>query len=346
MAKDKPNGQPPSSPQPSKVPGEDALFETLDRSRLKPEQRMEMWNAYHTPGSESDFIGAVDKLPIDAKGKMLFYNMRYKGEENLSNTEKRQRQAQQASVVGDMHTQTPVKGDARPSNQAVLNPGVDYTDPTKQEPYNFWQRLGQTVTGPGTLGGALITGIGMDRETRQHLAQAQLDYARAHNVSVPEAGTALYGSHQTSVVDPTAMEVPGQAQQHPITHGMALGVKDLTEPESIAMVGAGGGLTKAAPEVAAWPTRLFTAQMAYGNIKEAHELVNAITEAKQTGDWTKVKTLGGQMATTVPFTALVALGSRRTANEKGLPVPADKSTQMGPISTTGGNQLQFDFTRM
>jgi len=67
---------------PSQIPGEDVLLDTLRRSKITDEQRQQLWDAYRTPGGEPEFTGALNKLDIHDDVKQTLYDMRFKGFKN------------------------------------------------------------------------------------------------------------------------------------------------------------------------------------------------------------------------------------------------------------------------
>src|SRR5882762_7004925 len=73
---------PQNQSNPSQIPGEDVLLDTLRRSKITDDQRQQLWDAYHTPGGEPEFTGALNKLDIHDDAKQTLYDMRFKGFKN------------------------------------------------------------------------------------------------------------------------------------------------------------------------------------------------------------------------------------------------------------------------
>lgn len=113
----------PQQAQPQ-IPGSDVLLDTLRNSKITDDQRQEIWDAYHTPGDEKVFVGALNKLnylPDDAK--QFLYDVRFKGFRNPPRTQ----------VPAPQTTQGPVSGGL------VGPPGKTSIGPQPQK--DWWDKL-------------------------------------------------------------------------------------------------------------------------------------------------------------------------------------------------------------
>lgn len=239
-----------------------------------------------------------------------------------------------AQIWGPIHDRVTSRDQAAGQRQATAS------DPGVWEGY-LKPHLKAMVTGPDTLIGGIRETLAQPKAERQADARAILDEMGRSGSGPEEATKKLYGDRPTPLLNIPAMETPGQAQRHPIVHGMAQGMSGLTEPKNLVWAVTGGQLARA-PEAAAWATRIFTAQMAAGNVEEAGRLKTGIEKGYNTGDWTEAKESAGRLGVAIPFTILGAMGSMPTQAEKGFfkssgaasPTPRPEPTPVAPQAAT------------
>ena len=318
----------PQDPQNPQVPGSDVLLDTLRSSKISDQQRQQMWDAYTKPKDEKSFVDSLRGLPVNDDVRQNLYDMRFKGWKNSGNTPPTPEQSQAASPkpVGP-------GGDVRPSNADVANaPKLGMSQATGIGPRNvgIGERIGNVVA-----------------PFIEHLK---------HGGSTPD----------DRLLAPEAAMTPAQQSAHPIATAAGEFAGGLTTPSNILLTAGMGGLNEAAPVVSKLASLGFSQQMIQG----AYQQYKPFKDAIDAGDSNKAlyhfthMVLGGAMGlhsategmSTDPKTREqvrqqlkdIAKGkgtdpALNTAVREAATLP-DRSTPLGPISETGGQQLQLDFT--
>ena len=118
----------PNQNAPAQFPGEDVLLDTLQRSKITDTQRQQMWDAYHTPGGEQEFVGAMNKSGLNDDVKQTLYDMRFKGFKNQPTTPQAPSATKQAesSFVGPATTMGPRTPSVMERLGQVFDPFVEH----------------------------------------------------------------------------------------------------------------------------------------------------------------------------------------------------------------------------
>lgn len=197
---------------PSQIPGQDVLLDTLRSSPLRDEQRQGIWDAYKTPGDQSAFIGALNKLDINDDVKQSIYDMRWKGFKNPA-----QPQGYDAQVK------------SMPNGARAL-----------EELYPGISKSGMTATG---MRAADPTPSFKDVMLDPRAAVKWLDSITQR----PESGVfglssgnpfGLLPGESKGVIDPTRAMTPMEQQASPILTGVGKFVASSTTPENLATMAA------------------------------------------------------------------------------------------------------------
>ncbi len=106
----------PQDPQPQgtqlpSVPGEDKLLDIIRNSPLRDSERRQLWETYHTPGDEKAFTGALNKLDMNDETKRAMYEMRWLPSKPSPTTQ----------AASSLDTRPRAKGDVRPSTTTIYN---------------------------------------------------------------------------------------------------------------------------------------------------------------------------------------------------------------------------------
>lgn len=303
---------------PPQIPGSDVLLDTLRRSRINDDQRQQLWDAYHTPGDEKAFVGAMRGLDVDDGTRQTLYDMRFKGFKNEGNKAQGP-QAAQSSVVANLDTQKQAKGDVRPSTADTLQKTTGIRAPTT------WERMGNVVA-----------------PFMQHMRQG--GGASDERLLAPEALT---------------------SSQHPMLQATGEFAGGLTTAPNLVLAAGGGVLSEASPVLSKLLNLGFSQQMLKGAYEQYKPFRDAIANNDSDGalyHFTHM-VLGGAMGLHSATDGMSTDPKTRMDVKKNLDVAAklkgsdpvlnsavrqaatlpDKATPMGPISETGGQQLQLDF---
>ena len=153
---------------PTQFPGEDVLLDTLRSSKLSDDQRQKIWDVYHTPGEEHDFVGALNKTDMGDDIKQTLYDIRYKGFKNQPTTPQApspttdSRQAAEPFSTGAYQARK--GGPILNVNQSSINAFAQGLErmfgiakpPSEDLPHPFLNAIGQVMTSAGKLADATI----------------------------------------------------------------------------------------------------------------------------------------------------------------------------------------------
>lgn len=153
---------------PAQFPGEDVLLDTLRSSKISDDQRQKIWDVYHTPGEEHDFVGALNKTDMGDDIKQTLYDIRYKGFLNHPTTPQapspttQGRQAAEPFSAGAYQARK--GGPILNVNQSSINAFAQGLErmfgvtkpPSEDIPHPFLSVVSQMMTGVGKLADATI----------------------------------------------------------------------------------------------------------------------------------------------------------------------------------------------